>query len=119
MERLLDGFADDGLERVLALGSDEFRPGPWSGSSHAEGLGKGSTTRIVVSDFISLDGVVQAPGGPKEDIDGGFRHGGWSMPILLGGGKRLFPDDGSAHPLELVSATTTATGVLICTYRAC
>jgi dihydrofolate reductase len=191
---------------------------------------------IVVSDFISLDGVVQAPGGPGEDDDGGFRHGGWSMPyfdpgtmgpaideimvateallfgrrtwqtmaaawperagdpfadrmneipkyvasrtltqqdltwpgstllpaedaigavrelrardgkalqvmgsaslaaqlishglvdeyrlmiepILLGGGKRLFPDDGSARTLELVSATTTATGVLICTYR--
>ena len=38
-------------------------------------------------------------------------------PILLGAGKRLFPDDGSAHPLELVSTTTTASGVLICTYR--
>jgi dihydrofolate reductase len=192
--------------------------------------------RIVVSDFISLDGVVQAPGGPDEDTDGGFGHGGWSMPyfdvdtmgpavgeimdatdallfgrrtwqamaaawperagdpfadrmnaipkyvasrtlgeqdlnwpgstllpaddaigavrelrardgralqvmgsvslaaqliahdlvdeyrlmvepILLGGGKRLFPDDGAARALELVSATTTATGVLICTYR--
>jgi dihydrofolate reductase len=192
--------------------------------------------RIVVSDFISLDGVVQAPGGQGEDDDGGFRHGGWSHPyfdpgtmgpaideimaateallfgrrtwqlmatawparggdpfadrmneipkyvasrtltqhdltwpgstllpaedaigavrelrardgkalqvmgsaslaaqlithglvdeyrlmiepILLGGGKRLFPDDGSARALELVSATTTATGVLICTYR--
>lgn len=192
--------------------------------------------RIVVSDFISLDGVVQAPGGQGEDDDGGFRHGGWSMPyfdpdtmgpavgelmdatealvfgrrtwqamaaawpdragdpfadrmneipkyvasrtlseedlswpnstllssddaigavrdlrardgevvqvmgspslaaqlvshdlvdeyrlmiepILLGGGKRLFPDDGAVHALELVSATTTATGVLICTYR--
>lgn len=192
--------------------------------------------RVVVSDFISLDGVVQAPGGPGEDTDGGFRHGGWSMPyfdpdtmgpavdelmaateallfgrrtwqtmaaawparvgdpfadrmneipkyvasrtlsqqdltwpgstllpagdaigavrelragdgealqvmgsaslaaqlithglvdeyrlmiepILLGGGKRLFPDDNSARALELVSATTTATGVLICTYR--
>jgi dihydrofolate reductase len=191
---------------------------------------------IVVSDFISLDGVVQAPGGPEEDTDGGFRHGGWSMPyfdpntmgpaveeimaatealifgrrtwqamaaawparagdpfadrmneipkyvasrtltqqdltwpgstllpaedaigavrelrgrdgkalqvmgsaslaaqliahglvdeyrlmiepILLGGGKRLFPDDGCARGLELVSATPTATGVLICTYR--
>jgi dihydrofolate reductase len=191
---------------------------------------------VVVSDFISLDGVVQAPGGPGEDRDGGFRHGGWSMPyfdpgtmgpaiddvmaateallfgrrtwqtmaaawperagdpfadrmneipkyiasrtltqqdltwpgstllpaddaigavrklrardgkalqvmgsaslaaqlishglvdeyrlmiepILLGGGKRLFPEDGSARALELVSTTTTATGVLICTYR--
>lgn len=34
--------------------------------------------RIVLSDFISLDGVVQAPGGPEEDTDGGFAHGGWS-----------------------------------------
>ncbi|WIM89032.1 dihydrofolate reductase family protein [Candidatus Mycobacterium wuenschmannii] len=192
--------------------------------------------RIVLSDFISLDGVVQAPGGEGEDSDGGFRHGGWSMPyfdpeamgpavgelmdateallfgrrtwqamsaawperagdpfadrmneipkylasrtlgeqelnwpnttllpaddvigavrelrardggvvqvmgsaslaaqlvghdlvdeyrlmiepILLGGGKRVFPDDGAARALKLVSATTTATGVLICTYR--
>src|ERR1700733_7195347 len=237
MERLLDGFAEMDWNVFSPSGSDEFRPDPWSGSSsHAERPGKGSTMRIVVSDFISLDGVVQARGDPKEDIDGGFRHGGWSMPyfdpdtmgpavgeimaateallfgrrtwqamaaawpdragdpfadrmneipkyvasrtlsqpdltwpgstplpaegaigavrelrardgealqvmgsaslaaqliahglvdeyrlmiepILLGVGKRLFPDDGSAHPLELVSATTTATGVLICTYR--
>lgn len=192
--------------------------------------------RIVVSDFMSLDGVVQAPGGPGEDTDGGFGHAGWSMPyfdpdtmgpavgevmamtdallfgrrtwqamaaawparagdpfadrmneipkyvvsrtlrqqdltwsgstllpaddaieavrelrgrdgkalqvmgsaslaaqliahdlvdeyrlmiepILLGGGKRLFPDDGQARALELVSTITTTTGVLICTYR--
>jgi dihydrofolate reductase len=38
--------------------------------------------RIVISEFISLDGVVQAPGGPDEDRDGGFRHGGWSMPFF-------------------------------------
>jgi dihydrofolate reductase len=38
--------------------------------------------RIVVSEFISLDGVVQAPGGAEEDTDGGFRHGGWSMPFF-------------------------------------
>ncbi len=30
--------------------------------------------RIVLSDFLSLDGVVQAPGGRKEDTDGGFAH---------------------------------------------
>ncbi|WP_426570776.1 dihydrofolate reductase family protein [Aquihabitans sp. McL0605] len=36
--------------------------------------------RIVVSEFMSLDGVVQAPGGPEEDTDGGFAHGGWSLP---------------------------------------
>src|SRR5260370_8200711 len=38
--------------------------------------------RIIISDFISLDGVVQAPGGPGEDTDGGFEHGGWSMPFF-------------------------------------
>jgi dihydrofolate reductase len=192
--------------------------------------------QLILSDFISLDGVVQAPGGREEDTDGGFAHGGWSMPyfdpetmgpvigevmatteallfgrrtwqtmaaawpgragdpfadrmneipkyvasrtltqddltwsnstllpaddaigavrklrardgkslqvmgspslaaqliehhlvdeyrlmiepILLGGGKRLFPQNGQARPLELVSFTTTRTGVLICTYR--
>jgi len=35
--------------------------------------------RIVVNEFISLDGVVQAPGGKEEDTDAGFEHGGWSM----------------------------------------
>lgn len=192
--------------------------------------------RIVISDFISLDGVVQAPGGANEDTDGGFAHGGWSMayfdpvamgpvlievmartegllfgrrtwqtmaaawpgragdpfadrmneipkyvasrtltqddltwanstllpaddvigavrqlraqdggdlqvmgsptlartlissdlvdeyrlmiePVVLGGGKRLFPDDGHSRPLDLVSASTSSTGVHICTYR--
>ncbi|GGT13529.1 dihydrofolate reductase family protein [Streptomyces chromofuscus] len=38
--------------------------------------------RIVISEFISLDGVVQAPGGPQEDTDGGFAHGGWSHPFF-------------------------------------
>jgi dihydrofolate reductase len=192
--------------------------------------------RLVISEFISLDGVAQAPGGPGEDTDGGFAHGGWSMPffdpetmgaavgeamattsallfgrrtwqvmagawpdragdpfadrmneidkylvsrtltqddlswrnttllpagdliaavqrlrdtgdgdlqvmgslslartlighdlvdeyklmiepIILGGGKRLFPGDGRAHPLELVASRTSRTGVHICTYR--
>lgn len=192
--------------------------------------------RIILSDFMSLDGVVQAPGGRNEDTDGGFEHGGWSMPffdpeamgpaiggvmqttdallfgrrtwqtmaaawpsragdpfadqmnaipkyvasrtlgpddltwtnttllpaddaigairdlrereggginvmgsptlaaqllshdlvdemyvmiepILLGGGKRLFPVDGQARRLELVSTTIAATGVIICAYR--
>jgi dihydrofolate reductase len=38
-------------------------------------------------------------------------------PIVLGGGKRLFPDDGTSRTLELVSTLASATGVLICTYR--
>ncbi|HWL37609.1 MAG TPA: dihydrofolate reductase family protein [Frankiaceae bacterium] len=192
--------------------------------------------RVVVSEFVSLDGVAQAPGGAEEDTDGGFAHGGWSMPffdeeamggtfdaamktteallfgrrtwqvmasawperggdpfadwmntvpkyvasrtlseddltwapttllpaddalgevrrlrerpggdlqvmgslslvrdlvsadlvdeyrlmiepVLLGGGKSLFPNDGQAHTLELVEVTTAKTGVQVCTYR--
>ncbi|GAA2238669.1 dihydrofolate reductase family protein [Streptomyces amakusaensis] len=38
--------------------------------------------RILISEFISLDGVVQAPGGQGEDDDGGFAHGGWSHPFF-------------------------------------
>ena len=35
--------------------------------------------RVVVNELMSLDDVVQAPGGPEEDTDGGFAHGGWPM----------------------------------------
>ena len=195
--------------------------------------------RILIIDFISIDGVVQAPGGPEEDTEGDFRHGGWSAPyfdpetmgatigevmeqseallfgrrtwdgmaaawperagdpfadqmnairkyvvsrtlsaedassrwsnttliegedaleairrlreeggdgaiqvwgsaslarqliegdlvdeyrfliepILLGGGKTIFPGDGRARPLELISVTPASTGVLVCAYR--
>jgi dihydrofolate reductase len=192
--------------------------------------------RIVIIEFMSLDGVVQAPGGPDEDRDGGFAHGGWSHPffdpevvggafddalgnaeallygrrtwqtmaaawperagdpfadrmnaipkyvvsstlrddeltwdnttrvpgeealarihelheadggdllvmgsptlvrtllseglvdelrlmiepVILGAGKRIFPNDGALRTLELVSATTSGMGVLVCTYR--
>ncbi len=45
--------------------------------------------KTLITEFISLDGVVQAPGGANEDTDGGFRHGGWSMkyfdPVAMGG----------------------------------
>lgn len=44
--------------------------------------------KTLITEFISLDGVVQAPGGASEDTDGGFSHGGWSMkyfdPVLMG-----------------------------------
>ena len=38
--------------------------------------------KIVVGAFMSLDGVMQAPGGPDEDPVGGFRHGGWAVPYF-------------------------------------
>jgi dihydrofolate reductase len=36
--------------------------------------------KLIVSEFITLDGVIQAPGGADEDRDGGFSHGGWTIP---------------------------------------
>jgi dihydrofolate reductase len=36
--------------------------------------------KIIVLSMITLDGVMQAPGGPKEDTSGGFKYGGWTAP---------------------------------------
>ncbi len=45
--------------------------------------------KTLIAEFISLDGIVQAPGGPTEDTDGGFAHGGWFLkyfdPEVIGG----------------------------------
>jgi dihydrofolate reductase len=38
--------------------------------------------QLVVTEFVTLDGVAQAPGGPDEDTEGGFGFGGWQAPIL-------------------------------------
>ena len=38
--------------------------------------------KVIVNEWMTLDGVVQAPGAPDEDTSGGFAHGGWHMPYL-------------------------------------
>ena len=53
--------------------------------------------KIVVSEFISLDGVIQAPGGADEDTEGGFAHGGWTIPY--------WHDDIGAHFFAAMSQT--------------
>jgi dihydrofolate reductase len=50
--------------------------------------------KLLVSEFISLDGVIQAPGGKDEDRDGGFEHGGWTLPY--------WHDDIGAHFFALM-----------------
>jgi dihydrofolate reductase len=109
-------------------------------------------SRVVVTNHLTLDGVMQSPADSDEDRSGGFEHGGWAAhdndevmgrlvlgsgellqglirrdlidayvllihPVVVGSGRRLFPDDGTLAALELVDSTTTTTGVVIGTYE--
>lgn len=50
---------------------------------------------LIVAEFITLDGVIQAPGGEEEDTEGGFKHGGWTRPY--------WHDDIGAHFFQAMS----------------
>src|SRR5205814_8547798 len=56
---------------------------------------EGILRKIIVSEFVSLDNVMQAPGGAEEDTEGGFTHGGWTWPF--------WHDDIGAHFFEAMS----------------
>jgi hypothetical protein len=56
---------------------------------------EGIMRKIVVAEFVSLDTVMQAPGGAEEDTEGGFTHGGWTGPF--------WHDDIGAHFFEEMS----------------
>lgn len=62
--------------------------------------------KIIVNSFVSLDGVVQAPGGPEEDTSGGFKHGGWVAPYFEEGVEE-FMDDVFKDPFELLLGRKT------------
>ncbi|MCI0647757.1 MAG: dihydrofolate reductase family protein [Chloroflexi bacterium] len=55
--------------------------------------------KIIVHEFITLDGVIQAPGGADEDTDGGFVHGGWTSPY--------WHDDIGKHFFEVMTEADT------------
>jgi dihydrofolate reductase len=55
--------------------------------------------KIIVHEFITLDGVIQAPGSADEDTDGGFEHGGWTLPY--------WHDDIGAHFSEAFAQADT------------
>lgn len=57
--------------------------------------------KIVVAEFVSLDGVIQAPGGPDEDTSGGFRFGGWQVPYA-GDADGQAVNDLLSQPFELL-----------------
>ena len=59
--------------------------------------------KLIVAEFITLDGVIQAPGAPDEDTEGGFVHGGWTHPY--------WHDDIGAHFFQaMVEADTLLLG---------
>ncbi|MEZ4860146.1 MAG: dihydrofolate reductase family protein [Caldilineaceae bacterium] len=55
--------------------------------------------KLIVGEFVSLDGVMQAPGGAEEDPDGGFVHGGWTIPY--------WHDDIGAHFMQAMATCDT------------
>jgi dihydrofolate reductase len=66
--------------------------------------------RIIVSEFVSLDGVVQAPGSPDEDRSGGFEHGGWSFQFNRGPEGNEFKLNEALESEALLLGRTTYEG---------
>jgi dihydrofolate reductase len=62
--------------------------------------------KLVVLSFISLDGVMQAPGGPDEDTSGGFKYGGWTFPFFDKLAGNLMGEQMSGHADLLLGRKT-------------
>ena len=62
--------------------------------------------KIIVLSFITLDGVMQAPGGPQEDTDGGFKYGGWVVPHFDEQGGQIMHEQ-MTKPLDLLLGRRT------------
>lgn len=62
--------------------------------------------KLIVLTFISLDGVMQAPGGPEEDSSGGFKFGGWTVPYFDEAGGKVMSEQ-MGHPFDLLLGRKT------------
>jgi dihydrofolate reductase len=62
--------------------------------------------KLVVLSFITLDGIMQAPGGPEEDDSGGFKYGGWSVPYFDDAMGTLMGEQ-MGHPFDLLLGRRT------------
>jgi hypothetical protein len=67
----------------------------------------GGVRKIIVNAFTTLDGIMQAPGGPEEDPTGGFKHGGWSVNYWDEMMAKAIMDDLLAKPFDLLAARPT------------
>jgi dihydrofolate reductase len=62
--------------------------------------------KLIVLTFISLDGVMQAPGGPEEDTSDGFKFGGWTVPYFDEAGGNVMAEQ-MGHPFDLLLGRKT------------
>jgi len=62
--------------------------------------------KIIVLTFLTLDGVMQAPGGPKEDTSGGFTYGGWTFPYFDEFMGKVMGEQ-MGHPFDLLLGRKT------------
>jgi len=62
--------------------------------------------KLIVLTFVTLDGVMQAPGGPEEDLSGGFKYGGWSMALFDDAVGQAMGEQ-MGHPFDLLLGRKT------------